>query len=300
MAMVISPAHEAFRMDFDAWLAQKAGSMLVKWTCLRDVVMKSGGFTAREAIAFMKVHGLEQKGVMSNETHLKNLACVSRGGQVIRLRVDWADKDAPAPAPAPVPVSDLLMKFVAAFAIDTRMGIMCLQIADGVVSLDLKRLGLAVTALAPSFMDQFRHCSVRLVSPMVLSPEDLLRIREAADSGCLSDIERKPKCIFQTLRLQSVRLGDPCWGRTVLKDTAAPQQIADILAAISGQAIVDAIVCHVRSSFRPTCQALRTLQEYSDDVAILTSAAIGGTGTEVEEMQVFAGGAFVPRPPRFC
>ena len=49
MAMVLSPAQEAFRMDFNAWLAQKAGSMLVKWTCLRDVVMKSGGFTDREA-----------------------------------------------------------------------------------------------------------------------------------------------------------------------------------------------------------------------------------------------------------
>ena len=284
-------------MDFNAWLAQKAGSMLVKWTGLRDVVMKSGGFTAHEAIAFMKVHGLAQKGVMSNETHLKNIACVSRDGQVIRFRVDWADKDAPAPAPAPVPLSDLLMKFVGAFAIDTRLGVLCLHIADGVVSLDLDRLGLAVVALAPSLMDQFRHCSVRLVSPMVLSPEDLLCIRETVDSGCLSDVERKPKCIFQTLKLQSVRLGDPCWGRPVLKDTAAPQQIADILAAISGQAILDPIVCHVRSGFRPTCQKLRTLQEYNDDVAILKCC--GGTGTEVEELEVLAGGAFVPRPPPF-
>ena len=282
-------------MDFNVWLAQKAGSMLVKWTCLRDVVMKSGGFTAREAIAFMKVHGLEPKGVMSSETHLKNIICVSRGGQVLRFRVDWVG-ESDAPAPAPVPLSDLLMKFVGAFAIDTRMGVLCLHIADGVVSLDLDRLGLAVTALAPSLMDQFRHCSVRLVSPMVLSPEDLLRIRETADTGLLKDVERKPKCIFQTLRLQSVRLGDPCWGRTVLKDTAAPQQIADILAAISGQAITP-IVHHVRSGFRPTCQLLRTLQEYNDDEDLLKLC--GGTGTEVEEMQVLAGGAFVPRPPPF-
>ena len=290
-------AQEAFVMDFASWLELQKGPMLVKWTTLRKFVESEGNICTKSALAFMRKHGLTPKGICNSETLGKNDDYVHRNREPLRLSVNFGARTVEA-KPEP-PQADLaaIMRFAASSGLDTRLGIACLDLCDGNVVLDMKKLGLAVMACAPEKHDRFCHEAHRASETLVLTDERLSLIRACADqfytkgTECPLEISRHPRDILRTLVLQAARMPpcEPVWGKTLLKDTFYTQALRTILSKITGVE-VEPLFCHVQAGWRPTNQPLRSSQEYAEDFEQV--------GTAVEEMEFFVGGGcYVPRPP---
>ena len=75
------------------------------------------------------------------------------------------------------------MRFAASYGLDTRLGIACLDLCDGNMALDMKKLGLAAMACAPEKHDRFCHEARRVSETLVLTDERLSLIRACADQG---------------------------------------------------------------------------------------------------------------------
>ena len=299
-------AHEAFRVDFDGWLGQHAGASLVRWTALRAYVQTRGNFSYKEALAFMKSRGLELKGIKNAETHQKNDDYVHRGGQPLRMEIDLESApDLPAGPAAPIDMAptdtrNRLLFFAAAFGMDSRLGIMCFDKTEAGLSLHIGRLRAAVNAVDKNMFTEFQTVAPANYSGFVqLYDADVQQMHMEGGPFQLAakmhtELASRPfevlKDVFARVQQQvSVVPTLPPWGKTLRADEPYVQnKLLDVLSIIANVQLGPTLIYHIKLGFQPTCQRLRTEDEYSQDFAQV--------GTGVEELE-FITNCYVPRPP---
>ena len=302
-------AHEAFRVDFDGWLGQHAGATLVRWTSLRAYVQTRGNFSFKDALAFMKSRGLELKGIKNAETHQKNDDYVHRGGQPLRMEIDLEPVPHPHVVPAgpaapidlaPTDTRNRLLFFAAAFGMDSRLGIMCFDKTEAGLSLHIGRLRAAVNAVDKNMLPEFQTVAPANYSGFVqLYDADVQQMhmeggpfQQAAKMH--TELASRPfevlKDVFARVQQQVSEVPTlPLWGKTLRADEPYVQnKLLDVLSIIANVKLGPTLIYHIKLGFQPTCQRLRTEEEYSQDFFQV--------GTAVEELE-FTTNCYVPRPP---